>query len=181
MIYCIVGLSCVGKSTIVDRVNELYKIRKVKQYTTRQKRNTDKDEDYTFLSDSEYLNLEKENKILSTREFNISGNLYKYGIPNYEFDNIDYIMAMDSKGYLDLRDKVNNVIGIIVKSDHDTLVERYKKRGGKDIEDFINRMKRDREEINKVKHDIKYILDNKNINECIAEIMNIINDNKTLY
>ncbi|MCY6369955.1 hypothetical protein [Clostridium ganghwense] len=174
MIFCIIGLSCVGKSTVVDMIKEMYGIRGIKQYTTRSEREGKEEKDYIFVSEEEYNELEKKNRILATRKFEIECREYKYGIPNDISNKETYIMPIDPEGYLKLKNNIDNLVVILLTVDTMKLIERYKKRGGKNLEEFKIRMQKDQKEINKIKDEIGYFIENNDISNSVIEIKKII-------
>lgn len=160
MLLGIIGLSCVGKSSLIDDVEKRYLIQKVKQYTTRNRRKDIVDNDYIFVSEEQYDELINTNRIISSRVFVIKDKKYRYGIPCEVQDNHNYIMAIDAEGYLEISNKVPNMKLIKIGSMEEVRWQRYTKRGSVDREEFNRRDKEDMERLAKIEDKISYYIEN---------------------
>lgn len=171
MLLGIMGLSCVGKSSLINEVEKRYPIQKVKQYTTRNRRKDIVDNDYIFVSEEQYDELLKANKIISSREFLIKGKQHRYGIPCEVQWNDNYIMAIDVEGYLEISNKVPNMELIKIDSMEEVRWQRYTKRGSTDRGEFNRRDKEDMERLAKIEDRISYYIENNTtIDAAIEEI-----------
>lgn len=137
IICLIVGMSGSGKSTVVKRLCDKYKLKDVQSYTTRPKRYP-KEQGHIFVTDEEFNTLEN---ICAYTE--IKG--YKYGATTEQVDESDlYIIDEEGIEYFDKHYKGDKKIKIVrMYIDESTCILRMKKRGDS-IEDIHFRMMFDR-------------------------------------
>lgn len=142
-LYCIVGESGCGKTTIVDKLEEVFGYKVLRSYTTRRPRR-EGDTDHTFISLEEYGNLQ--NKVATCE---IGGNFYAATAEQIEEADL---YVIDKCGIEELREKYKgkkNIVVIYINVPMDIRLERMLKRG--DGDKAWDRLKHDYEAFHGVK------------------------------
>lgn len=173
IICLVVGSSGSGKSTVVKRLCDKYKLKDVQSYTTRPKRHP-KEQGHIFVTEGEFDTLEN---ICAYTE--IKG--YKYGATTEQVDKADlYIIDEDGVEYFDTHYQGDKKIKIVrMYIDENTCILRMKKRGDS-IEDIHFRMmfdKRRKSKFNNIianaknikRNDVLYVDASKSIPDKIAD------------
>lgn len=168
-----------GKTTLCKKIITLdKKISMSISFTTRPKRRSEKDGvDYFFISQQKFDSLKKENFFIEY------ANVFDhwYGTPKTTIEeNLamghDMIFDIDWQGAQKLSDfSKNDVVSIfILPPSNNELLKRLKKRA-EDSNDIVSkRMSKAKSEISHwIEYD--YVLVNKELNKCIAEIVTILN------
>ena len=168
-----------GKTTLCKKIITLdKKISMSISFTTRPKRRSEKDGvDYFFISQQKFDSLKKENFFIEY------ANVFDhwYGTPKTTIEeNLamgqDMIFDIDWQGAQKLSDfSKNDVVSIFILPPSNTeLLKRLKKRA-EDSNDIVSkRMSKAKSEISHwIEYD--YVLVNKELNKCIAEIVTILN------
>lgn len=125
MIYCLVGASANGKTSILKRSG----MSSFVSYTTREQRNDEVDGvDYYFISNDKFLEMEKNGCFVETTKYASS----LYGISKAEVErnkDNDIIVAVDINGYRQFKDIYKaNVVGIYVDCNIFVSIARMFKR-----------------------------------------------------
>ena len=167
-----------GKTTLCKKIITLdKKISMSISFTTRPKRRSEKDGvDYFFISQQKFDSLKKENFFIEY------ANVFDhwYGTPKTTIEaNLamgqDMIFDIDWQGAQKLSDfSKNDVVSIfILPPSNNELLKRLKKRA-EDSNDIVSkRMSKAKSEISHwIEYD--YVLVNKELNQCIAEIITIL-------
>ena len=76
------GPTGVGKDTVANIIIEKYGAKKLTSFTTRPKREDDKEGDYVFLTKKEYFTLLREGKFIDSEPVIIHGHYYGLSIQN---------------------------------------------------------------------------------------------------
>ena len=101
-IFCIVGKSASGKDTIFREIVNKYenKLEKVVLYTTRPKREGERDGvDYNFVTENELKRLENEGKVIEKRSYNTTQGVWTYFTTEFELEeDKDYILINTLEG-----------------------------------------------------------------------------------
>lgn len=177
--FCIIlsSPSGAGKTTISRKI--LTQDKKIKlsiSCTTRPIRKGEKNKrDYIFINNSVF---EKKISSNSFLEFaNVFG--YKYGtlkktVKNFFNKNKDVMFDIDWQGYQQLKQTDLDIVGIfILPPTRKELIKRLKKRGRDSKEEMNKRMRLVESEISHfLEYD--YIIINKNLNESVFQIQQII-------
>jgi len=171
MIIIFSGPSGVGKSTIINELLNHINLYFSISHTTRQKRNNEVDgKDYYFVSLKNFKKLVKEKYFIEYEKY---GTDY-YGTSKEQLVN-DYkitVLDLEVNGAIKLLAENNDFIGIFIDIDDDELIKRLNDRGHDN--NFIQeRMKLAAEQRSKI-NDFDYVVDNKDINTTISNILNII-------
>lgn len=144
-LYCIVGESGCGKTTIVSMLEKLKGLKSIQSYTTRPKR-SENEIGHIFITNEEFDNLKD---IVAFTNFN--GNRYCSTAEQIENNNL-YII--DIEGIKSLKDNYKGdkkIYTIYIKSDMNTRHERMKDRAlsnGKTYDEAVD------ESLARIKNDI---------------------------
>ena len=147
-IYCLIGNSGSGKTTIADALQREYNLSVLKSYTTRPKRK-EADNDHIYIDEEEYFALQHK---VATRKAEDG-----YYCATKEQVNNNDIYVIDFSGLFELKqkyDEYKSVKSIYIDVSPETSIERMRLRGD-GADSIINRVKRDAEDntsdnINKV-------------------------------
>lgn len=180
-IFIISGPSGCGKGTIVEGLLEKPELKLVwtKSYTTRKKRESDKDENhYIFVTETEFKDLEKSGEIIESNLYNDNW----YGSSKKEIDNTidsnkNVIKDVDVNGGVFYKKTFNNSVLIFIKSDLKCIEQRLISRGQNTEDEIKDRMKIAEEEMSYEK-EYNYSVENPegNPGQAIDEIAEIIQD-----
>lgn len=135
-IYCIIGNSGSGKTTIADALQREYNLSVLKSYTTRPKRK-ETDNDHIYIDEEEYFALQHK---VATRKAEDG-----YYCATKEQVNNNDIYVIDFGGFFELKQKYDgykSVKAIYIDVSPATSIERMRLRGDK-AGSIINRIKRD--------------------------------------
>ena len=144
--------------------------------TTRPKRKGEIDKkDYIFLSDKQFLELNKKNKFLEHAQvFGYNYGTLRQTVLNFFEKKKDVLFDIDWQGYQQLKQSNMEVVGIfILPPSKKELVNRLKNRG----RDTKNEMKKRMNLVqNEISHfpEYDYVVINKDIEICVNQIKNII-------
>lgn len=177
-VYCVLGRTGSGKSTVTKEVANKLNMKVLKSYTTRQRRENETDEncDHTFISPDE-VEKYRNDMIAYTERVGYCSFATKQQL----LDNDFYII--NPTGYYELKLKTKdmniNLVTIMVTVPFSDLRERTKKRGDYDAWQ-ANYIKESEEFSNFEKsHLVDYfILNDRSIEESVAKMVRIINKDK---
>ena len=178
MLLLISGCSGVGKNTIINELlTSQPNLKFLKNYTTRVRRDTEKDE---RLSPYYYVTLEEFDKKIKNDEFyeyeEIHGNFYgtlKASIDEIAKSDRNYIKDIGVLGKLSLEKAFEGkaeVVSIFLTAPREVLIERLKGRGEPDIEKRLSRMDFEMGHID----NYDYVIENVNMQKTIKKILKII-------
>ena len=182
------GPSGVGKGTIVNHLQEMYKGNNKKLYlsiscTTRSPRVGEIDGiNYYFISERKFKNRIKKNDFL---EYNIYGTGKYYGTPkstvlSYLKKGYDVILEIDINGYKQIKENFPDAVGIfIMPPDINELYNRLKNRNTEDEELIKIRIETAKREIaeNNI-YDYIIVNENNKSEEAALKIYDIMNGGK---
>ncbi len=192
-LFCLIGRSGSGKTTVLNKIIESEDIYPVTTYTTRPMRPGEKDGDeYHFISKDKMDSL----KIIEKRDYevfpdNSSKDIWSYAtIDNLERDK-DYIMVATPsqveqiKKYKENNDFPFNVITIFLYVDPDILLKRlYERESLKEVPNYkeiIRRLISDGEECNIERNKTNYFIYNNQLDEAYIKIKNIMDFEMECY
>ncbi|MDO5564363.1 MAG: guanylate kinase [Eubacteriales bacterium] len=185
MIYCIIGKSASGKDTIYKKIiNKIPNINKITLYTTRPKRENEKEGIEYFFVNEDFLKQNK-NKIIEQRTYNTIYGPWIYAMIDDGSINSknNYLLLSTLESYNSIKKYFGeeNVFPIYINVPNDIRLQRAKDRVNildentkKEIE---RRFKADEIDFStqKIKEaNITKIYDNANLQNCINEIYNDI-------
>lgn len=138
-IYCLIGNSGSGKTTIADALQREYGLSVLKSYTTRPKRR-ETDNDHIYIDEEEYFALQHK---VATRQ--AKDGCY---CATKEQVNTNDIYVIDFGGYFELKKKYDghkNIKAVYIDVSPETSIERMRLRGD-NADSIISRVKRDAED-----------------------------------
>jgi len=171
MIIIFSGPSGVGKSTIINELLNHISLYFSISHTTRKKRKNEiNGKDYYFISLNEFNKLIEENYFIEYEKYGID----YYGTSKEQLINDHKITVLDLEvnGASKLLEENEDFIGIFIDIDDNELIKRLKDRGH-DNEFIEKRMELAADQRNKI-NQFDYVVDNKDINTTISNILNII-------
>ena len=167
-----------GKTTLAKKIEESDSNFKISvSYTTRTPRLNEIDGvDYNFVSVNKFQELSNQNKFLEQAK--VFGNYYgtlKEPIENHLIQGKDYLFDIDWQGTTQVKKimPLDIVPIFILPPSINDLENRLKKREEKNKELIDQRMKMAKDEINHWK-DYKYIVVNKDVENCFEQITKIV-------
>lgn len=171
------GPSGAGKDSVIRKIMEKRKDLKLSiSYTTRLPREGEVNgKDYHFVSKNEFMEIVNNGQML---EYATYCNNY-YGTPSFEIDKElvkgnKIILEIEVQGAEQVIKKSSESVSVfIVPPSIDTLKQRLLKRGLDTPETVKNRVAEAKKEIN-FANNYNYIVVNDNINECVENIIKII-------
>lgn len=180
-IFCIAGMSGVGKSTIAKEISKMMGLPLVISCTTRPRRPNENDGiDYHFITDKVYDFLLSENKLVAKESFNVvDGEVWKYGfVSNELLRNKHCLTVINPKGITDLKnDGIENVVSILIDVDEKERMERIMKRNdNQKAAEIKRRTIKDREMFDQYNFD--YVVNNDTIENSLKTITEIIEKEK---
>lgn len=171
-IYCLIGQSASGKST-VERHLESVGYPRIVSYTTRPMRKKEKDGvDYHFIDYPTFAKLDESGFFAERAQYRD----WHYGLSldGIDYLNRDYIVVVTIHGYEELVRVAgqDNVIGIHIKVEEGERMIRQLKRGD-DVDEVIRRVHTDRIDFAGVEDVCHYTVPNSNI-ETTVEVVSLI-------
>lgn len=166
--YIICGKSGVGKSTVVNAINQQYGLKKIMLYTTRPSRNTNHD-GKIHIQQSQFNALDK------LVEFTFNG--YYYAITHKQFNHGD-IFDMAPSGIIQLLAHENyckHIKVICIQIDEETRKQRLINRG-EDTSFIVARNIFEIDEFRKLKNIVDFYVENYDLQQCVNEILSIIDN-----
>lgn len=136
MIY-ILGKTCSGKDTIVNRLVEKYGYKKIITYTSRPMRKGEvQDKTYHFISEEEFKNKINSKFFLEYKKYNTVHGEWFYGSAKEDFvDTKNKIIILTPDGYKDCLYRLNKTgnkephLVLYVYANNQNILKRLKKRG----------------------------------------------------
>lgn len=174
------GPAGAGKGTVVSELVKNDNVKVSISATTRQPRSIDiPDVTYHFLTKEQFENMINENGFLEYATY--CGNYY--GSPRKQIEDWieqgnDVILEIDVQGYEQIKKNYPDCVGIfIMPPSMKELERRLRKRGTEDEETILKRLEIAKQEIKKAcQYD--YIVINGPLEECVADVMSVINAEK---
>lgn len=188
-IFCLMGKSASGKDTIYNRLlkSEILNLRHVVPYTTRPVRSGETEgETYFFCTDEKADELEKNGKIIEIRAYSTIHGIWKYFTVDDGqicLDQDNYLMIGTLEAYEKIRDYfgASRVCPIYIWADDGVRLERALKRERSQenpkYAEMCRRFLADEEDFkeeNIAKAGISKRYYNKDLDECISEIVETI-------
>lgn len=167
-IFCVIGQSGSGKTTIVTELCNKYGFKQTDSYCTRPKR-SENEQGHIFVNQEAFDKLKP--YIVAYKHF----NGFDYGVTKQQIDNCDlYVVDYDGLCYLKKHYKGNkNIVSIFIDTTMEERISRMFDRG--DMESsVIDRLINDKKEFENVKDKCDYIVRNEDFNVAIKLIYEII-------
>ena len=164
-LYCIIGKSGSGKTSVCNKIADTIGTKKVVTDTTRPIREGEIDGvDYNFVNMSTFIDKLSSSQYIAHRTF----NEWRYATDSKQIDlsSSDYIIVIDPKGYYDFIQAFGkeNVKGILLTVDEKDLLRRVITRDN-DMKEVARRFLADSEDFEEVFND-KNIYKVENNNGC---------------
>lgn len=173
MIFCLIGQSSSGKSTIEKRLNEMG-IKRVISYTTRtMRKNENNGVDYHFIDEHTFKSMEQDGKFAEVARYREWW--YGLSLEDIDYENQDYIVVVTVHGYTELLKVVGkeNIIGVHIKVEERERIIRQLQRGDM-LDEVIRRIHADRIDFEEVEEICDYIIENRSLDKSIVDVYNII-------
>ncbi len=154
-IFCLIGASGSGKTTIANILERKYGLRQIQSYTTRPKRSED-ETGHTFITYSEFLGLKD---ICAYDRY----NNYEYCATKEQIESCD-IYVVNPNGVKQLREKYNGdkrIITIFIKAGLKDRYLRMRERGDS-VDAALSRVKNDAVEFKGYDKYCSYVVTNSN-------------------
>lgn len=174
MIYCLVGESASGKSTIEKRLKDDKGVPNIISYTTRPMRKGEVDGvNYHYITQERFLELQEQGFFVETamyREW-----MYGLTLDNIDYKNENYIAVVTVHGLMELIQAVGKefVKAIYIKVSERDRMFRLLSRGD-ETDEIIRRIENDRHDFRNADMICNYIVENKSIDTSVYAVYNII-------
>lgn len=174
VVYCVIGRTCAGKSTIVNKAAKKLGLNVLKSYTTRKKRKGETDEtaDHIFIT-SESVDQYKNDMVAYTERCGYCSFATRKQLLESDF------YVINPSGFYELKIKTKdmgiNLVLIYITVPYRTAIERAKKRG--DYESWKENYDKENEEFSSFEKSniIDYrILNNGDIDMSVDKLVRII-------
>lgn len=172
-IFCLIGQSASGKSTVERQIESLGYPRII-SYTTRPMREKEKDGvDYHFINYPTFAELNESGFFVERAKYRD----WHYGLSleGIDYLNKNYIVVVTIHGYEELVRVAGqeSVIGIHIKVDERERIIRQLNRGD-DVDEVIRRIHTDRDDFAGVESICQYTVENRYFDVTADEVMDII-------
>jgi guanylate kinase len=178
-LYCLLGKSASGKSTI-ERLLEEKGLKRLISCTTRPMREKEQHgTDYFYISEQEFESFKNNNKLLEYTEYR--GWHYGLSIEQIDMnDDKDYIAVIEPHGYRMIKEQLGDkAIGIyITVQDKERLIRALNREIFPDVDEVVRRFISDKELFKGIEKDIDYIFDNWYSYEVVNQIMRVVEENR---
>lgn len=184
MIIVLVGRMASGKDTILNAIHNRTKMPVLVSHTTRPMRPGETDgKEYHFVDNNTFKRMYDQHEFIEYRVYRpANGEIWFYGLTEKEAKckNLSMVI-MDPTGYEALAKRFGNenIIGILLEADKETIYNRAILRHGDSIEEINRRIKDDDRKFNKFEQEHKechkvYNNNDRGINDVVDEIIDII-------
>lgn len=173
-IFCIIGESGSGKTTIVTELCDKYGFKQIDSYTTRPKR-TEDEIGHIFVNQEAFDKLKP--YIVAYKNF----NGFDYGATEQQVNTCDlYVVDYDGLKYLKEHYKGSKkVVSIYIGTTMSQRIQRMTDRG--DTEgNIIGRLINDEKEFKDVKYNCDYIIHNDDLNTSVKLVYEIMQKENSL-
>ena len=179
----ILGKTCSGKDTIVNKLIDLHGFKKIVTSTTRPIRKGEKqDVTYHFISDEEFKRKIDEGFFAEWKSYITNEGIWYYGSSLEDIENADNksVIILTPQGYRDIKEKFpdKNIACIYLYENIDTMRKRSSKRGD-DPKEVERRIKSDLDDFKNFESEadkIVYNNDGTDIDEVIKKILDFVED-----
>lgn len=180
-LYCILGKSASGKSTIENLLEEKGLIRLISCTTRPPRENERNGIDYYYVTEQEFENMRLNNLLLEYTEY----RGWHYGININQIDmndDKDYLAVIEPHGYKQIKEKLGDkVVGIyITVQNKERLIRALNREVNPDVDEIIRRFLSDKELFKGIETEVDYIFENWYSYEVVNNIMKIVKENRPL-
>lgn len=184
MIVVLIGRMAAGKDTVLNAIQEKTNMPVLVSHTTRPMRQGEVDgKEYHFIDNDTFEKMLEQHEFIEYRCYRpANGNLWYYGLAENEITSNELsIVIMDPSGYEALASRFGNenIVGILLEANEETIYNRAILRHGDSIEEINRRIKDDNMRFSKFKNRHAecyrvYNNNDRNIEDVVDEILNII-------
>ena len=178
-VYCILGKSASGKSTI-ERLLEEKGLKRLISFTTRPMRENERTGvDYNYITIQEFENLKSNGQLLECTEY----RGWYYGINSSQIDmkdDRDYLAVIEPHGYRQIKEKLGDkVIGIYITiQDKERILRALNREIKPDVDEVVRRFMSDKDLFKNIELEVDYIFENWYSYEVVENIMKIVKRNR---
>jgi guanylate kinase len=173
MIFCLIGHSASGKSTIEKRLH-LLGIKRIVSYTTRPPRKNEiNGMDYHFVDEETFMKMKEEGRFSETAQYREW--YYGLSLDGIDYANEDYVVVVTIHGYQELLKVVGEeyVVAIYIKVDERERMRRLLERGD-EVDEIIRRIQSDRKDFADVEKYCEHTVENESVEHSVYDVLNII-------
>lgn len=175
---CIVGKTCSGKDTIVNKLISLHDFKRIITYTTRPIRKGEKqDVNYHFITLDDFNKKVKEGFFAEWKSYMTVDGVWFYGTALEDLENADdnTVVILTPNGYRDIVHKMKNKPKCIyIYANNNTIQNRLVQRGDSK-EEAARRLEHDNEDFKDFEYEADKIFYNNNgtdLNDVVDRIIN---------
>lgn len=185
----LIGRSCSGKDTILNKLVKEYGYKSMVTYTTRpMRKNEIQYKTYHFISDKSFIKKINADFFLEFRKYNTVDGIWYYGSAKEDYEKADdnTVIILTPSGLKSLKEYIEKyelnleIISIYIDVDIDTIKKRLEKRGDNKKE-AERRAKADSEDFKDIELDVDAVFHNNdgvNINDIVKHIDSYIKEKK---
>lgn len=167
MLFCLIGQSSSGKSTIEKKLSEKG-FKNITSYTTREIRDNEVDgKDYHFLSREEFKKLMNDGYFHEVAVYR--DNFYGISLEGINLSEEDYIAVVTVHGYRELAKHTKDIVAIHIQVDERERIIRQLKRGD-EVDEVIRRIQADRLDFHDVLDVSVHVVENKSLERSVDAI-----------
>lgn len=177
------GKSGAGKDTIAEILKDKVNLNFITSHSTRPIReNESQGNPYYFIDKHQMLEFIDQDKLIEYRTYNTILNgekdIWYYAVHKDEVkDDKSYVVVLDIEGLKDFKRYFSDrVISVYIDVDNYTRTKRAKERGSFCEEEWDRRLKADTKDFKNAYLECNYVVDNKNLEQCIEDIEFAIKD-----
>lgn len=171
MLFCLIGHSSSGKSTIERELNEKGYERLISYTTRRPRKNEINGLDYHYITEEEFNELKSEgffHEVAKYRDW-----FYGISLDGVNLEEEDYIAVVTVHGYEELSKHTDKIIAIHIKVEERERIIRQLMRGD-EVDEVIRRIHTDREDFKGVETISHYIVRNNDLEMSVNVVEKII-------
>lgn len=177
---CIVGKTCSGKDTIVNKLISLHDFHRIITYTTRPIRKGEKqDVNYHFITLDEFNKKVQDGFFAEWKSYNTVDGVWFYGTSLEDLENADNntVIILTPTGYMNIASKLKNKPKCIyIYANNETIKRRLVARGD-DTKEAVRRLEHDNEDFKDFEYEadkIFYNNDGTSIDTVIERILQFV-------
>ncbi len=170
------GKSASGKTTLAKMLTDNFRYDKVITYTTRPKRENEKNGvDYFFVTEEEFYDMIQNDRFVEYQEYKVDKETWRYGTEKNElYNNKDAVIIVEVFGLLELKKMDLPMISFYIDMDDK---ERWKRQidRGDDILEVALREVRDKTAFSNIKKEVDYVIhNNASEHDLLEDVLRII-------
>jgi len=172
-IYCLVGHSASGKSTI-EREIEKKGITRIVSYTTRPKRDGEIDNvHYHYLTKQDFMQFDRTGYFAEKAKYR--DWFYALSLYGVDYENKPYVVVVTPSGYDNIIKKIGkeHIVSFFIDVPERERMERLLKRGD-DVDEIIRRIQADRKDFEKFRGKADFIIKNSDIDKAVNDVYAVI-------